>query len=68
MTEQLLVGQGRLVVEASRTHSGITQLVGLLWTSYQSDADNCNYQQSTYKIQVPDGIRTRNPSQRTAAG
>lgn len=26
------------------------------------------YQQSTYKIQVPDGIRTHNPSQRTAAG
>ena len=55
---RLLVGQGLLILEASRSQS-----VGLHWTSYQPDIIT----HSTHKRQAsmtPDGIRTRNPSKR----
>jgi len=35
MTQQPLVGQGLLIVEASRSHSDTPHSVGLLWTSDQ---------------------------------
>jgi hypothetical protein len=58
MTQQPVVGQGLLIIEASRSHS-----VGLPWTSDQPDADRYLYI-TTFKIDIhgPDGIGTRIPS------
>jgi hypothetical protein len=39
MAQQPLVGQGLLNVEASRSHSDTPHSVGLLWKSYQPDAE-----------------------------
>jgi hypothetical protein len=63
-------GQGFLTVEDSWSHSDTLQSVGLLCTSDQPDAEICTWQRTTIKemnIHVPDGIRTNNPSKRTAA-
>jgi hypothetical protein len=52
---QPLVGQGLLIIEASRSHSA-----GLVWTSDQPDAetsDNTQHSQET-DIHAPGGIRT----------
>jgi hypothetical protein len=40
MVEQPLIGQGLLIIQASRSHSGTSQSIGLLWISHQSDADS----------------------------
>jgi hypothetical protein len=34
-----IVGQGLLIIEASQSHSGTPQSVGLLWTSDHAEAD-----------------------------
>jgi hypothetical protein len=39
MAQQPLVGQGLLIIQASRSHSDTTHSVGLLWTSDQPDAE-----------------------------
>jgi hypothetical protein len=39
MAQQPLVGQGLLIIEASRSHSDTPHSVGLLWTSDQSVAE-----------------------------
>jgi len=39
MAQQLLVGQGLLITEASRSHSDTLRSVGLLWASDQSNAE-----------------------------
>jgi hypothetical protein len=39
MLQQHLVGQGLLIIEASRSHSDTPHSVGLLWTSNQPDAE-----------------------------
>jgi len=39
MAQQLVVGQGLLIFEASRSHSDTPHSVGLLWTSDQPDAE-----------------------------
>ena len=39
IAQQLLQGQGLLIIEASRSYSGTSQSVVLLWTSDQSDAE-----------------------------
>jgi hypothetical protein len=64
-----LVGQGLLIVEASRSHSDTLHLVGLLWTSDQPDAETSDITQHLEETNThaPGGIRTRNPSQRSAA-
>ena len=36
---QPLVGEGLLIIEASRSHSDTPHSVGLLWTSDQPDAE-----------------------------
>ena len=41
------VGQGHLIIEASRSHSDTPHSVGLLWTSDQPDAENSTRQNST---------------------
>jgi hypothetical protein len=40
MAQQLVVGQGLLIVEASRSHSDTPHSVGLLWTSEQPVEQN----------------------------
>jgi replication-associated recombination protein RarA len=50
--------QGLLIFAASRSHSDTLDSVGLLWTSDQPNAETC----------VPDEIRNRIPSKRTATG
>jgi hypothetical protein len=39
MAQQPLVGQGHLIVEASRSHSDTPHSVGLLWTSDEPVAE-----------------------------
>jgi len=39
MVGHLLVDQGLLTLEVSRSHSDTPHLVGLLWTSDQPDAE-----------------------------
>jgi hypothetical protein len=63
-------GQGLLIAEASRTHSNTAQWVGLLWTNEQADAETSTWQHTTlrrYSYPALGGIRTRNPSNRSAA-
>jgi hypothetical protein len=38
-----LVGQGFLIVEASRSHSDTLHSIGLLWTSDQLDAETSTF-------------------------
>ena len=61
--------QGRLVLEVSRSHTKTHQSVGLIWTSDQPVTETCTWQHTTLIRHIHDlgGIRTRNPSQRTAA-
>ena len=50
MAQQHLVGQGLLIIEASRSHSDTQNSVGPLWTSDQPDletSDNTQYSQQT---------------------
>jgi hypothetical protein len=69
IAQQPLVGQGFLIIEASRSHSHTPNSVGLLWTSDQPDAETSTSQHTTFTtdIHAPGGIRTRNPSKRAAA-
>jgi hypothetical protein len=39
MAQQPLLGQGFLIIEASRSHSDAPHLVRLFWTSDQPDAE-----------------------------
>jgi len=41
VTLQALVGQGLLIMEASRSHSDTPHLVGLPWKSDQLDEETC---------------------------
>jgi hypothetical protein len=70
MAQQPLLGQGLLIIEASRSHSDTAHLVGLLWTSDKPVAeistDNTQHSQER-DIHAPGQIRTRNPSKRAAA-
>jgi hypothetical protein len=70
MAQQPIVGQGTLIIEASRSHLGTPRSVGLLWTSDQPDAENCTWQNTTLKqtyIYTRGGIRTQNPNERASA-
>jgi len=60
------VGQGPLLIKASRSHSDTPDSVELLWTSDQTDVEISNKTQQSQetKIHDPGGIRTRNPSKR----
>ena len=59
------VGQGLLIGEDSWSHSDTSQSVGLLWTSDQSDAETCTWQQTD--IHASGGTGTHNPSKKAAA-
>jgi hypothetical protein len=69
MAQQPLVGQGLLIIEASRSYSDTPHSVGLLWTSYSPDAETSTWQHTTPTgdIHAPSGIRTHSPSKGTAA-
>ena len=64
------VGQGLLICETSVSHTDTPQSVVLLWTSDKPDGrplpDNTQLSQAT-DMYEPGGIRTRNPSNQTAA-
>jgi len=60
------VGQVLLIIDASRSHSGTPNSVGLLWTSDQFDMTST--WQHTDRDRHPcslGGIRTDNPGKRT---
>ena len=62
------VGQGLLIVEATRSNSDTPHSVGLLWASDQTDAETSTLQHTQETdIHTPGGIRTRNPNKRAAA-
>ena len=64
------MGQGVLIVDASRSHSDTPHSIWHLWTSDQPHAQTSTWQHTTFKsdIHAPGRIRTRNPSMRAAAG
>ena len=41
MAQQLLVAQGLLIIESSRSHSETAHSLGLFWTSDQTEAETC---------------------------
>jgi len=47
MAQQPLVGQGFLIIEASRSHSGTPHSVGLLWTSDRPVAETSAWQHTS---------------------
>jgi hypothetical protein len=47
IAQQHLVGQGLLIIEAPRSHSDTPHSVGLLWTSYQPDAETSTWRHIT---------------------
>jgi len=61
-------GLGRRITQFSRSLTDIPHAVGLLWTRDRPVAETCTWllSQDT-DIHVPGGIRTRHPSERTAA-
>jgi hypothetical protein len=69
MAQKTLVGQGLLIIEASRSHSDTPHSVGLLWTSNRPDAETSTWKHTTLTrdLHAPGGIRTHNPSKRAAA-
>jgi hypothetical protein len=69
MAQQPLVGQGLLIIEASRSHSGTPHSVGLLWTSDQLDAETATWQHTTLtRDRYPCPRRDSNPQCQNASG
>ena len=69
MVQQPQTGQIVLIIEASRSHSDISHLVGLLCKSDKPDAENSDNTQHSQETDThdPGGIWTHNPSKRAAA-
>ena len=61
MAQQPPVGQGFVIIDASRSHSDTPHSLGVLWTRDQP------YAKTSTTTLTADGIRTRNPSKRAAA-
>jgi hypothetical protein len=55
-----LVGQGLLVIEASRSHSDTLHSTGLLWASDQSDAETCTWQHADRIAAVSEIVNVSN--------
>jgi hypothetical protein len=47
MAQQSLVGQGLLIIEASRSHSDTSHSVGLPWTTEQAVVETSTWQHTT---------------------
>jgi hypothetical protein len=64
MVQQPLVGQGLLIIEASRSYSDTPHSVGLLSTSDQPDAEIATWQHTTLNkrqtFMRPAQVRTQN--------
>jgi hypothetical protein len=56
------VGQGLLIIEASRSHSDTPQSVGLLWASDQPDAETSTLQHTTLTSIPPVGLEPAIPA------
>jgi hypothetical protein len=71
VARQPLVGQGLLIIEASRSHSDTPHSIGLLWTSDQPNAENFTWQHTQHSQETDrhatGGIRTPNPSKLATA-
>ena len=67
MMRRLQVGQGLLIIEASRSHSDTPHSVGLLWTSDQPDAEPSSGQHST-RDRHPCTRQDSNPQSQQASG
>jgi len=52
MARQFLVGQGVVIVHASRSHSDIPHSIGLLWTSDRPERELCPYRYSNFWISL----------------
>ena len=69
MTQQPLVGQGLVIIEASRSHSDTTHSVGssgrVISPMPSPLLDNTQLSQQT---DIPSGIGTQNPSRRATEG
>jgi hypothetical protein len=69
LAQQPLVGQGLLIIEASRSYSDTPHSVGLLWTSDQSDADTSTCQHTTLtRDRHPSHLRDSNPQSQQENG
>jgi hypothetical protein len=68
IAQQSLGGQDLLVVEASKWHSDITHLVGLLWTSDQPDTDPCVTAHNNHKKQTSMSPAIYNPQSQQVSG
>ena len=69
LTQQPNAGQGLLIAEVSRSNTRTRpQSVWLLWTGDRYHAETSTWEQTTFTtdIHAPGGIRTRNPSKRSA--
>ena len=64
MAQQLLVGQGLLIIEVLRSHTDTPHLVGILWASDQPDAETCTRQQTalTRDNHAPSGFEPAIPT------
>ena len=69
MARQPLAVHGLFNIAASQSHADTPHSVRLLWTSEQPNAETSTWQHTTLTtaIHALYGIRTRNPSKRTAA-
>jgi hypothetical protein len=72
MVQEPAVDLGLLIIEALRSHSDTTRLVGFLWMSDQPNAETSTWQHTALTTDrhpcappPPGGIRPHNPSKRT---
>jgi hypothetical protein len=67
--QQPPVGHGRLIIEASLSHAGSPQSVGLPWTSDQPDAETSTSQHATFtRHRHPCPQWDSNPQSQQASG
>ena len=62
MAQQPQVGQGLLVIEASRSHSDTPQSVGFLWTSDETHAETSAWQYTRQTSMPPEGFEPTIPA------
>jgi len=62
MAQQLQLGQGLLIIEASRTQSDTPHSVGRLWTSNKNDADQTTQQAQETDEHVPAELESAIPT------
>ena len=62
MARQSLMGQGILIIEASRLHSDTPRSVGLLWTGDRSVAETSTLQHTTQTCMPPAGFEHTIPA------